>query len=60
VTNSVLEAKLTTNDPLVRPQSLGLRHDELSALSALTNKNNEIELLYHRSLIVEIVSRTVQ
>jgi hypothetical protein len=58
MTNSVLEAKLTTNAPLVRPQSLGLRHDELSGLSALTN--NGIELLYHRSSIVEIVSRTVQ
>jgi hypothetical protein len=58
--NAVLEAKVMTNAPLLRPQSLGLRHDELSALSALTNKNYEIELLYHLSLIVEIVSRTVQ
>jgi hypothetical protein len=57
VTNSVLEAKVTTNTPLVRPQSIGLQHDELSALSALIN--NWIELLYHRSSIVEIVSRTV-
>jgi hypothetical protein len=58
MTNSVLEAKVTMNAPLVRPQSIGLRHDELSVLSALTNKNNEIELLCHRSSIVEIVSRT--
>jgi hypothetical protein len=60
MTNYVLEAKVTINAPLVRPQSLGLRHDELSALSALTDKNNEIELLYHRSSIIEIVYRTVQ
>jgi hypothetical protein len=51
--NSVLETKVTKNAPLVRPQSIGLRHDELSALSALTNKNNEIELLYHRSSIID-------